>query len=113
MAQVEGKGLAVCDCCGLLAPRRRMLPWQQQVLCRRLTSLPAVVGADGREDEWISGPYRCFYALQEYAVCDACFDYLLDGGEFAGTLRHRGKIACLALAAVLTIGIAVILSPIY
>jgi hypothetical protein len=49
----------------------------------------------------VSGPFRYYYVTQENSVCDACFDYLLDGGAFAGVGRHRGKIAFLVLAAVL------------
>ena len=104
MMRVQRRGYAVCDCCGVLAPSGRMLPWKQRMLCRRLASLATGPDPAGRPDEqWLSGPYRYYWVTHEHAVCDACFDYLLDGGDFAGLQRHRSKIGLLVLAAVLAV----------
>jgi hypothetical protein len=102
MMRVERRGYAVCECCGMLAPSWQLLPWQTRVLCRKLASLQYGPRPCGRPDEqWVRGPFRYYYVMHEHAVCDSCFDYLLDGGVFAGVLRHRGKIAFLVFAAVL------------
>ena len=104
MRQVERKGWAVCECCGLLTAKAELLPWQQRVLCRSLATLEPLSSAAGRTGEaWASGPFRCYWVLHEHQVCWACFDYLLDGGAFASPLRHRGKIAFLLLAAVIAV----------
>jgi len=99
-AKARPTGQAVCDCCGLLTPRAELLPWQRRVQCRRL-ALQGPPEADRRpEEERVSGVYLYYFATQEYQVCPACFDHLLDGGEFAAALRHRSKIGLLVLAAV-------------
>jgi len=94
-------GRAVCDCCGLLAPRAELLPWTRRWRCREF----AVQDPERRpgrqpEQEWVTGVYRNYYVTQHFQVCNACFDYLLDGGEFASALRHRTKVGVLVLAAV-------------
>ncbi|HEX4097257.1 MAG TPA: hypothetical protein VHX64_11050 [Caulobacteraceae bacterium] len=93
-------GQAVCECCGLLAPRAELVPWLQRVQCRRLAIQDPARPDRRPEQEWIKGVYRYYYVTNEYQVCYACFDHLLDGGEFAPVLRHRGKIGFLVLAAV-------------
>ena len=86
MRQVERKGWAVCECCGLLAPKSELLPWQQRVLCRSLATLEPLSSAAGRTGEaWASGPFRCYWVLHEHQVCWACFDYLLGRGILSST----------------------------
>jgi hypothetical protein len=104
MTQPDRSGYVVCDCCGMLAPSKEMLPWRQRVLCRKLAALgPAPEPYEARDEPPASGLYRSYYVTHEYQVCNPCFDYLLDGGVFAGAVRHRGKIALLLLAIVLVI----------
>jgi len=98
MTQPDLSGYAVCDCCGMLAPAREMLPWFQRVQCRKLATLGP---APEPEQAWVSGLFCCYYVTHEHQVCSPCFDYLLDGGVFAGSERHRAKIAILVLAIVL------------
>ena len=102
-------GRAVCDCCGLLAPRDELLPWTRRVTCRELAMQDPARRPDRRpEEEWVTGVYRNYRVTQAFAVCDACFDYLLDGGEFASALRHRGKIGFLVVAAVVVTAIVLL-----
>ncbi len=102
-------GRAVCDCCGLLAPRAELLPWTRRVACRELAMQDPARRTDRRpEEEWVTGVYRNYRVTQVFAVCDACFDYLLDGGEFASALRHRGKIGFLVVAAVVVAAIVLL-----
>lgn len=104
MIQTEGKSHAVCDCCGLLAPRGELLAWQRRTQCRELAVMDPERRPSRRpEAERVSGVFRYYDVIQDYRVCHACFDHLLDGGEFAGFLRHRTKIGLVVLAAVVVV----------
>ncbi len=95
-----------CDCCGLLTARTELLPWTKRSRCRELAMQDPARRPDRRPDEeWVTGVYRNYYVTQYYQVCDACFDYMLDGGEFASALRHRGKIGFIAVAVVVVVTI--------
>ena len=97
-------GDAVCDCCGLLAPRAELLPWLQRVQCREFAVQDPSRRPNRRpEEERVAGVYRHFAVTNEYQVCHACFDHLLDGGAFAPILRDRAKIAFLALLFVVVV----------
>jgi hypothetical protein len=94
-------GHAVCDCCGLLAPRAELLPWTRRLQCRELAVQDPTRRSDRRpEEEMVRGVYRHYFVTQFHQVCNACFDHLLDGGEFAPVFRHRAKIGFLVLAVV-------------
>jgi hypothetical protein len=97
-------GHAVCDCCGLLAPRAELLPWTRRLQCRELAVQDPARRPNRRpEEEVITGVYRHYYVTQLFQVCNACFDHLLDGGEFAPSFRHRTKIGLLVLAAIVVV----------
>ena len=99
-------GRAVCDCCALLAPRAELLPWTRRIQCRELAMQDPERRPDRQpEREWVTGVYRHYYVTRHDQVCNECFDYLLDGGEFASALRHRGKIGFIAVAAVVVLTI--------
>ncbi len=99
--KVRPQGFAICECCGLRAPRAELAPWLQRAKCQELTLQdPDRRPARKPEEEWVTGVYRHFYVTHEFQVCPSCFDYLLDGGEFASFFRHRGKIGFLILATV-------------
>ena len=84
-----------------IAERAELLPWTHRRLCREFAVQDPAQRLDRQpEMEWVTGVYRNFYVTNHFQVCNACFDYLLDGGEFASALRHRGKIGFLVLAAV-------------
>jgi|WetSurMetagenome_2_1015567.scaffolds.fasta_scaffold185603_2 hypothetical protein len=109
MTGTEGKGYGVCDCCGLLAPQGELLPWTRRMLCREFAVLdPERRSGRNPEDEWITGAFRHYYVTHDQQVCHACFDHLLNGGEFAGVLRHRTKLGFLILAAVLVAAIVLL-----
>ena len=108
--KVRPAGHAVCDCCGLRAARAELLPWTRRIQCRELTVQDPNLRPERRpEEEWVTGVYRNYFVVQNYQVCNPCFDYLLDGGEFASALRHRTKIGFLILAFVVIV--AIILLP--
>jgi hypothetical protein len=97
-------GHAVCDCCGLKAPRAELLPWTRRIQCRELAVQdPARRPGRRSEEEWVTGVYRHYFTTLEFEVCNPCFDYLLDGGEFASALRHRTKIGFLVLLFVVVV----------
>jgi hypothetical protein len=94
----------VCDCCGLKAPRAELLPWTRRIQCRELTVQDPSRRTDRRPDEeWVTGVYRHYFTTLQFEVCNPCFDYLLDGGEFASALRHRTKIGFLVLLFVVVV----------
>ena len=108
--KVRPLGHAVCECCGLLAPRAELVPWLQRAQCREFAIQDPTRRQNRKpEEEWITGVYRRFYVTHEHQVCYACFDHLLDGGAFAPALRHRGKIGFLVLGAVVLL--LIILMP--
>jgi hypothetical protein len=105
----QRKGHAVCDCCGLITPRAELLPWMRRMQCRELAILdPSRRPGRKPDEEWVTGAFRNYHVTHEHQVCHACFDHLLDGGEFAGAGRHRGKIGFLVLAAVLFVMIVLL-----
>ena len=109
MTQAADRGYEACDCCGLLAPRAELLPWKRRMLCREFAVLDPERRAGRRPDEeWVSGAFRHYYVTHDHRVCHACFDHLLNGGEFAGALRHRSKLGFVVLAAVLVVLIALL-----
>jgi hypothetical protein len=104
MTKTEGHGYDACDCCGLLVPRAELLPWTRRMLCREFAVLDPERRSGRRpEEEWVTGAFRHYYVTHDQRVCHACFDHLLNGGEFAGALRHRAKLGFLILAAVLAV----------
>ena len=108
--RVRPTGHAVCDCCGLNTPRGELLPWTRRMQCHELTVQDPDRRPDRRpEEEWVTGVYRHYYVTQYFQVCNPCFDYLLDGGEFASAVRHRTKIGFLILAA--TVVMIIVLLP--
>jgi hypothetical protein len=97
-------GHAVCDCCGLRTARADLLPWTRRIQGRELTLQDPARRQDRRpEEEWVTGVYRHYFVTLDFEVCNPCFDYLLDGGEFASALRHRTKIGFLALLFVVVV----------
>lgn len=99
-------GRAVCACCALLAPRAELLPWTRRIRCRELAMQDPARRPDRQPgQEWVTGVYRYYHVTQHDQVCNECFDYLLDGGEFASALRHRGKIGFMVVAAVVLVTI--------
>jgi hypothetical protein len=107
--RVRPTGRGECDCCGLSAPRAELLPWTRRQQCRELAVQdPARRPGRRPEEEWVTGVYRNYYVTNHFQVCNACFDYLLDGGEFASALRHRLKIGFLILAFVVVVTIVML-----
>jgi hypothetical protein len=82
-----------------------MMMWREKGLCRQLAVLDPRPGQGGEDEPWISGPYRYYYVTHEHAVCPACHAHLEAGGQFANPLRNRGKMAFLALLAILVLAI--------
>lgn len=99
-------GRSVCDCCGLITERSELLAWTHRRQCREFAVQDPARRLDRQpETEWVTGVYRNYYVTNHFQVCNACFDYLLDGGEFASALRHRTKIGFLILAFVVVVTI--------
>ena len=103
-ARMRPTGHAVCDCCGLKTPRGELLAWTRRTQCREFKVQNPDLRPDRKPDEeWVTGVYRNYYVTNHFEVCNPCFDFLLDGGEFASALRHRTKIGFLAAAAVVVL----------
>jgi len=96
-----GGHYAVCDCCDLEYPAREGLPWRERKAARRLKVLEAAP-QDGPGSSG-GNPYREYWVEQDYRVCPACHAGLAAGGRFRALHKSRGKMAVLAVAAMLAV----------